>query len=75
MNAHGIFAGAEKAANFTGLLDPAEEELDRLAPLVEFGDLARRSIEVVAQDAQHLAGVELGPDLAPWVCDGVVAGY
>jgi hypothetical protein len=55
LDAHGIFGGAEKAANFEGLLDSAEEQLDRPAPLVELGDLAGRSIEVVAQDAQHLA--------------------
>src|SRR5580700_2324165 len=73
LDAHGIFRGAEKAANFEHLLDPAEEQLDRPAPLVELGDLGSRSIEVVAKDAQHLAGVELDANLAHRVCKGVVS--
>ena len=28
LDAHGVFAGAEKAADLEGLLDPAEEQLD-----------------------------------------------
>jgi hypothetical protein len=58
LDAHGIFAGAEEAADLEGLLDPAEEQLDGPAALVKIGDLLGRSIEVVAEDAQHLAGIE-----------------
>jgi hypothetical protein len=58
----GMFGGAEKAADFEGLLDPAE--LDRPAPPVERGDLYGRSIEVVGENAQHLAGIELDANLA-----------
>jgi hypothetical protein len=43
LDAHGIFRGPEKAANFEGLFDPAEEQLDRPTPLVELGDLAEAS--------------------------------
>ena len=35
LDAHGIFAGAEEATDFEGLLDPAEEQLDRPAALLE----------------------------------------
>jgi hypothetical protein len=45
------------------LFDPAEEQFDGPAALVEIGDLGR-SIEVVAQDAQNLAALELDPNLA-----------
>src|SRR6516162_7336815 len=69
LDAHGIFRGAEKAADFEGLLDPAEEQLDRPASLVERGDLGGRSIEVVAQDAQHLAGIELDANLTQRVLE------
>src|SRR6185312_4258965 len=39
LDAHSILADAEKAADFEGLLDPPEEQLDCPAPLVEIGDL------------------------------------
>ncbi len=37
LDAHSILAGAEKTADLEGLLDPAEEQLDRPAALVEIG--------------------------------------
>jgi hypothetical protein len=42
LDAHGVFAGAEKAADLEALLDPAEEQFDRPAALVELGDLLGR---------------------------------
>src|SRR6266853_5330088 len=63
LDADGVFAGAEEAGDFEGLLDPAKEQLDRPAPFVEIGDLLRRGIQVVAQDAQHFAGIELDANL------------
>jgi len=57
----GIFAGAEEAGDPQGLLDPTEEQLDGPAALIELGDLRRRGVEIVGQDAQHFAG--LGLDL------------
>jgi hypothetical protein len=57
LDAHGILAEAEKAADFEGLLDPAEEQLDRPTPLVEIGDRLGRGVEIDAA----LCGVELGP--------------
>ena len=43
LDAHGVFAGAEEAADLEGLLDPAEEQLDRPATFVEIGDLVSRA--------------------------------
>jgi len=63
LSADGVFTGPEEMANFQGLFDPAEEQFDGPAALVEIGDLGR-SIEVVAQDAQNLAALELDPNLA-----------
>src|SRR6516225_8555774 len=71
LDAHGVFAGAEKAADLEGLLDPAEEQLDRPAALIEIGDLPGGGVEVVAQDAQHLAGVELDAHFPHRVLEGV----
>src|SRR3972149_5060491 len=53
LDAHGVFGGAEEALDLQGLLDPAKEQLDGPAALVEIGDLLRGGIEVVAQQAQH----------------------
>src|SRR3982074_219664 len=46
--AHGVVAGAEKATDLEGLLDPAEEQLDRPTALIETGDFLGRGIEIVA---------------------------
>src|SRR5713101_8969167 len=62
LDAHGILGGAEEAGDLEDLLDPAEEQLDGPAALVEVGDLLGSGIEVVAEDAQHLAGLGLDPD-------------
>jgi hypothetical protein len=45
-----------------GLLDSAEEQLDRPATFVECGDLAGRRIQIIAHDAQNLAGVQHNRD-------------
>ena len=60
-----------KWRDLKGLLDPAEEQLDGPAALVEVGDLLGGGIEVVAEDAQHLAALGLDPDLAYGVAHGV----
>ena len=44
-------------ADFQRLLDPAEEQLDLPAALVELGDLLGGGVEVVGEDAQRLAGL------------------
>src|SRR5260221_85627 len=64
LNAHGIFAGADELSDLQRLLDPAEEELDGPAPLVEVGDLLRACREIVAEDAQNLASFDPDADLA-----------
>jgi hypothetical protein len=70
LDAHGILGGSEEAGDLEHLLDPAEEQLDGLAAFVEVGNLLGGSIEVVAEDAQHLAGLGLDPDLAHSVAKG-----
>src|SRR5215469_15431063 len=64
LDADGILGGAEEAGDAEHLLDPSEEKLDGPATLVESGDLRGGSVEIVAEDAQHLAGVGLDADLA-----------
>jgi hypothetical protein len=73
LDAHGVFASAEEAPDFEDLLDPAEEQLDRPAPLVEIGDFLGRGVKVVRQDAQYLAAIELDLDLAHRIAKGVFA--
>ena len=62
--AHGILADAEEVLDLEVLLDPPEEQLDGPAPFVEIGDVPGRGLEVVGEEAQHLAGVGPDPNLA-----------
>src|ERR1700722_17679230 len=64
LGAYGVVRGAQEAGDLKGLLDPAKEQLDRPAALVEKGDLGGRGVEIVGQDAQYLAGVGGDPHLA-----------
>ena len=64
LDAHSVLRGAEKAADLEGLLDPAEEQLDRPAALVEIGDLLMAASRSFDEHAQHLAAIELDADLA-----------
>jgi len=64
LNADGVFRGSQEVADLQGLFDPSEEQLDRPSPLVEVGDLLRARLDVVGEDAQHLAGLDRNPDLA-----------
>jgi hypothetical protein len=49
--------GGKKAGDFESLLDPAEEHLDRPAPLVERRDLVGGGIKIIGKNAQYLAGL------------------
>ena len=73
LNADRILAVTEAAADFEGLLDPSEEQFDGPSPLVKVGDFLGRSIEVVAQDAQQLAGLGLHPHLAHRIAEWILA--
>src|SRR3990172_12098435 len=64
LDTHGVLGSAEEVADLEGLLDPAEEQLDLPATLVEFGNLFGRSIEIVGEDAQVLSGFCLDAGLA-----------
>ncbi len=55
LNAYGIFGDADKALDPQGLVDPAEEQFDLPALLVEVGDLGGWSIQIVGHDAQDRA--------------------
>ena len=52
LNAHGVLGGPEEVADFEGLLDPAEEQLDLPAALVDLGDLLGGGVEIVGEDAR-----------------------
>src|SRR6476661_9052292 len=73
LNAHGVLGGTEEAGDPEGLLDPAEEQLDGPAALVEPGDVLGGGVEVVAEEAQDLAGLGLDADLAHRVLERVAA--
>jgi hypothetical protein len=65
LDAHGIFAAPEKAADFEVLLEPFEQQLDIPALLIELGDLGGRPLEVVGQQVEGLVLVGAGDgDLA-----------
>ncbi len=71
LDAHDILAASEEMLDFQGLLDPAEEQLDAPAPLVESGDLVGRRVEIVAEDAQDFAGFDAHPDFAQRIGEGI----
>ena len=73
LDAHGVLRGAEEVPHLEGLLDPAEEQFDGPTSLIEIGDLLGGGVEIVAQDAQHLAGLGLDADFADWVLEGIDA--
>src|SRR6266700_3785340 len=61
LNSNRVLGGAEKASDFQGLLDPAEEQLDRPPLLVEVGNDLSRGGQIIGSDTQDLASVD--PDL------------
>src|SRR5439155_2502805 len=62
LDAHGVFTAAEEAADFQVLLEPFEQQLDGPPLLIEAGDLARRSSEIVGQQIKRLILVGAGHD-------------
>ena len=70
---NGVLGGSEEVADLEGLLDPAEEQFDLPASLVEVGDLVGRGVEIVGEDAQLLAGLGQDAHLANTVLEGVPA--
>src|SRR6202011_5187152 len=63
LDADCVVGGAEEAGDLQCLLDPAEEQLDAPAALVEIRDLLGGGLEIVGQDPQHLAGFDPHPHL------------
>src|ERR1700693_1364081 len=63
LNANGILGTADEVGDLQGLLHGAEEQLNLPATLVEIGDLLCRSIEIIAEDTQLLAGLGHHHDL------------
>ena len=57
LNADSIFRAADEVGDLQGLFHQAEEQLDLPTQLVKIGDLSRRCVEIVAEDAQHHAGL------------------
>lgn len=53
LDGHGIFGAADEMPDAQRRLDPAEEQLDRPAALVERGDLGGRRVEIVREEARR----------------------
>jgi hypothetical protein len=70
LDANGVLGCADEVADPEGLLDPAEEQLDGPAALVEIGYFLGRSVDVIAQDTDHLACVDIHRHLAHRVSSG-----
>ena len=73
LNANGVLRGAEKTADFEGLLDPAEEQFDGPPPPVQIGDDPGRSRQVIGHDAQDLAAVDDDLEFADLLVEWVLA--
>ena len=55
LNANGVFGGSQEVADLQGLFDPSKEQLDGPSTLVQIGDFLRTCLQVIGEDAQHLA--------------------
>src|SRR5262245_50977606 len=73
LDAHSVFRHPDEALDAQGLLDPAKEQLDLPALLVEIGNLLGRSIEIVADDAKDLAAVDADAKHANRELHGIAA--
>ena len=73
LNANRVFGGPDKAGDFQGLLDPAEEQLDGPPSLVQIGDDLGWSGQVIGHDPQDLAAVDEDPQLADVFVERVLA--
>src|SRR5260370_24730155 len=58
LNANGVFGSSQEMADLQGLFDPSKEQLDRPSTLVEVGDVLRACLDIIGEDAQHLAGLD-----------------
>src|ERR1700686_2330208 len=47
LDANGVFGGSQEVADLQGLFDPAKEQLDRPATLVQIGDFLRACLKVI----------------------------
>jgi hypothetical protein len=52
LNAHGVLRDADEVPDFQGLLDPAKEQFDLPALLVEVRDLFSRCVQVVSRTSR-----------------------
>src|ERR1700730_10696424 len=62
LDAYGVFAAPEKAADFEVLLQPFEQQLDLPALLVEPGDLGGGPVQIVGQEIKRLVSIGPGHD-------------
>ena len=60
LQADGVVVGAEELADIEMLLDPAEQQFDLPAALVESGDLDRRRSQIVGDESE--ASARVAPD-------------
>ena len=74
LNANGIFRGSQEVADLQGLFDPAKEQLDGPSALVQVGDFLRARLQIIGEDAQHLAGLDDDLNLADETRHRIVAG-
>ena len=64
LRADGILRAADEVGDAKRLLHRPEEKLDHPASLVEIGQVLNGGVEIVAEDAQDLAGLRLDLDLS-----------
>ena len=70
LSTNGILGGSEEAGDLEGLLDPAKEQLDCPSQFVEIGDLLSWRGEIVGEDAQDFAGIDLDAQFADRLSGG-----
>src|SRR5271169_4292517 len=74
LDANGVFRCSEEVADLQGLLDPSKEQFDGPSTLVQVRDVLRACLQIIGEDAQHLAGLDYNPNFADESRHRVVAG-
>ena len=74
LNANGVLGGAQKVADFQGLLDPSKEQLDGPSTFIQISDFLCAHGQIIGEDAQHLAGLDQDPNFADQIRHRVGAG-
>ena len=74
LNANGVLGSSQKVLDFQGLFDPSKEQLDLPSTLVQISNLLCACGQIIGEDAQHFASLDLHMDFANQTAHRVATG-